>query len=137
MTSKAHAEVRQTQDVASKRPQALEQLALAHATRLIHRVCCLAGKTDLIDEIRSDNRPVRSAIERHDTGALFDWLMGMVSYQGISDQVASGYMELHGRTKWCEIERALANKPSCPKLESYWHFCDCKYHKGTSKNCSH
>src|SRR3981081_1001433 len=44
-------------------------------------------------------------------------------------------MELQGRTKWCEIERALANKPSCPKLESYWHFYDCKYHK-TSGTCA-
>jgi hypothetical protein len=44
-------------------------------------------------------------------------------------------MEQHGRTKWGEIERALASKPSCPKLESYWHFYDCKYHK-TSGTCS-
>src|SRR3979409_728400 len=69
------------------------------------------------------------------TAALFDWLMAMVSYQGISDQVASDYMEQHGRTKWGEIERALASKPSCPKLESYWHFYDCKYHK-TSGTCA-
>jgi hypothetical protein len=132
MTSKAHAGAYQEPTARGSTP---DLAALDHATRLIHRVCCLAGETELIDEIRTDNAPIRSAIEQHDTAALFDWLMAMVSYQGISDQVASGYMELHGRTKWGEIERALANKPSCPKLQSYWHFYDCRYHK-TSGTCS-
>jgi hypothetical protein len=132
MTSKAHAEAYQTPTARGSTP---DLAALDHATRLIHRVCCLAGETELIDEIRTDNAPIRSAIEQHDTAALFDWLMAMVSYQGVSDQVASDYMEQHGRTKWGEIERALANKPSCPKLQSYWHFYDCRYHK-TSGTCS-
>ena len=132
MTSKAHAEAYQTPTARGSTP---DLAALDHATRLIHRVCCLAGETELIDEILTDNAPIRSAIEQHGTAALFDWLMAMVSYQGVSDQVASDYMEQHGRTKWGEIERALANKPSCPKLQSYWHFYDCRYHK-TSGTCS-
>ena len=59
----------------------------------------------------------------------------MLSYQGISDQVAHNYMEQHGRVTWHEIERALANKPSCPKLQSYWQFRGCRYHK-TSGTCA-
>jgi hypothetical protein len=61
--------------------------------------------------------------------------MAAVSYQGVSDRVASGYMDQHGRASWHETESALANKPSCPKLQSYWNFHGCGYHK-TSRTCS-
>jgi hypothetical protein len=105
------------------------------ATRLIHRVCCLAGEPDLIDEIRTDNGAIRSAIKKHDTPALFDWLMATLSYQGISDRVAYYYMEQHGRVTWREIERDFASQPSCPKLQSYWQFYGCRYHK-TSQTCA-
>src|ERR1700755_1439839 len=94
---------------------ALDQSALDRATRLIHRVCCLAGEAELIDETRTDNGAIRSAIERHDTAALFDWLMSTLSYQGISDRVADDYMEGHGRVTWQDIERELAGSPSCAK----------------------
>jgi hypothetical protein len=61
--------------------------------------------------------------------------MTTLSYQGVSDRVAHDYMEQHGRVTWHEIERALATKPSCPKLQSYWQFYDCGYHK-TSGTCT-
>jgi hypothetical protein len=120
---------------AKVRGEALDRSALDHATRLIHRVCCLAGETDLIEEIRTDNDAIRSAVKEHDTPAVFDWLMAMLSYQGISDRVAYGYMEQHGRITWHEVERALANNPSCPKLHSYWQFHGCRYHKA-SQTCA-
>jgi hypothetical protein len=125
---------RETQNLPAKM-RAQAPSALDHAMRLIHRVCCLAGEPDLIDEIRTDNVAIRSAIKKHDTVALFDWLMAMLSYQGISDQVAHGYMEQHGRVSWHEIECALGNKPSCSKLQSYWQFHGCRYHK-TSQTCA-
>jgi hypothetical protein len=61
--------------------------------------------------------------------------MVALSHQGISDRVAHDYMDEHGRASWHEIESALANKPSCPKLQSYWNFHGCGYHK-TSGTCS-
>ena len=131
----SHPSSRHTNPVGQSAKQALDRSALDHATRLIHRVCCLAGETDLIEEIRTDNGATRSAVKEHDTPALFDWLMVMLSYQGISDQVAYGYMQQHGRVRWHEIERALANKPSCPKLQSYWQFHGCRYQK-TSHTCA-
>src|SRR6266849_10357570 len=106
MTSNTHNDHhRETQNLPAK-PWALtaDRSALDHATRLIHRVCCLAGEPDLINEIRTDNGAIRSAIKKHDTAALFDWLMVMLSYQGVSDRVASGYMDQHGRASWHEIE---------------------------------
>src|SRR6266481_930339 len=136
MMSKTHAHHHDTHPPPTKvRALTVNQSALGHATRLIHRVCCLAGEPDLIDEIRTDNGAIRSAIKRHDTVALFDWLMAMLSYQGVSDRVAHDYMEQHGRVKWHEIERDLADKPSCPKLQSYWQFHGCRYQK-TSHTCA-
>src|ERR1700730_8937683 len=134
--SKTHAHRHETQPPPPKvRGEVPDQSALDHATRLIHRVCCLAGEPDLINEIRTDNNAIRSALKERDTAALFDWLMTVLSYQGISDRVAYGYMEQHGRVTWHDIERALANKPSSLKLQNYWHFHGCRYHK-TSHTCA-
>ena len=44
-------------------------------------------------------------------------------------------MEQHGRVTWREVERAVVSRPSCPKLQSYWQFCGCRYHK-TSGTCA-
>jgi hypothetical protein len=87
-----------------------------------------------LDELRHDLRGIPSAIRRHDTGRLFDWLAVALSYQGISDQVAADYMDSHGRPQWHDIERKMA-APSCPKLKTYWHFYDCRYDK-ISRTCA-
>jgi hypothetical protein len=110
--------------------------ALDHAVRVIHGVCCLAGSASLIDDIRAELRSegVPSAIRHHDTAPLFDWLLAALSYQGISDRVAYDYMERHGRAQWCDIEQKLSAGTTCPKLQSYWHFHDCRYDK-LSRTC--
>jgi hypothetical protein len=104
-----------------------------YAVNLIYTICCLAGPTSFLDGIRADLRHtgVLEAIRRHDTGAIFDWLIAMLSYQGVSDTVARGYMDEHGQATWAAIERGLSTAPPCPKLESYWQFYDCRYHKGS------
>jgi hypothetical protein len=111
--------------------------AINHAVRLIHAVCGLAGSPNLIEEIRAELRAekIRAAIRNRDTGPVFDWLMSAVSYQGISDQVAYGYMEKHGRATWRQIKQGLDRGASCPKLRSYWHFHDCRFDK-VSRTCA-
>jgi hypothetical protein len=111
--------------------------AIDHAVRVVHSVCCLAGAASLIDDIRADLRAERipTAIRRHDTATLFDWLISALSYQGISDQVASEYMERHGRPRSADIDAKVAAGPTCPKLKSYWHFHGCRYDK-ISGTCS-
>ena len=118
-------------------PYRRETSAIDHAFRVVHSVCCLAGSASLIDDIRADLRAdgIHSAIRRHDTATLFDWLMSALSYQGISDQVASEYMERHGRAQWHDIDVKVAANPTCPKLVSYWHFHGCRYDK-ISRTCS-
>jgi hypothetical protein len=136
MMSKTHAHHSETQSLPPRTwDHTLDRSALGHAARLIHRVCCLAMSADFIDESQVDNRAIRSAIKDRDTAALFDWLMAALSHQGISDRVADDYMDQHGRVRWHEIERDLANNPSCPKLQSYWQFHGCRYHK-TSQTCA-
>ena len=44
-------------------------------------------------------------------------------------------MERHGRARWDDIDAKLAACPTCPKLQSYWHFHDCRYDK-ISRTCS-
>jgi hypothetical protein len=107
--------------------------AINHAVRLIHRVCCLAGAADFLDEIRSDEGGdgVTASIRNGDTPALFDWLVSALSYQGISDQVAEAYMKRFGSATWVGIGNKISQDAPCPKLKSYWHFHGCRYDKGS------
>ena len=55
----------------------------------------------------------------------------LLSYQGISDAVAAGYIAQHGNARWADVAEGLSRTPSCPKLSGYWRFYDCRYHKGS------
>ena len=104
---------------------------LDHAVRLIRQVCQQSRCTNLIAETRASLRAegITSAVRHHDSAALFDWLITMLSYRGISNWVAAEYLERHGQATWHAIESDLQRRPSCPKLKSYWHFHDCRYSK--------
>ena len=108
-----------------------------HAIRIIHAVCCLAGASNMIDDIQVKLRHdgVTRAIRNQDTDVIFDWLMGALSYQGISDDVATNYMMRHGRARWRAIEASLEQQPACPKLRSYWQMAGCRYRK-TDQTCA-
>ena len=85
--------------------------ALDHAVRVVHGVCCLAGPASLIDDLRAELRVegVPSAIRRHDTATLFDWLIAALSYQGISDRVASDYFAAQNRfVQFAQAKFAIA-----------------------------
>jgi hypothetical protein len=106
---------------------------LDYATDIIHAVCRLAGAPSLIADFRAglQRRGIVDAVNHHDTATLFDWLSAALSFQGISDRIAYDYMERHGQATWADISRNVAQAPRCPKLPSYWHFRDCRYHKGS------
>ena len=105
--------------------------ALDHATRIIYRICCLAGSADLLDinrrELRADGIP--KAIRQHDTSVIFDWLAAALSYQGISDKVAAAYIAEHGSAEWTDMRQKMEQGVLCPKLQSYWHYHGCRYDK--------
>ena len=76
-----------------------------------------------------------AAIKAHDTPALFKWLVSTLSFQGISDGVAEGFIKQHGQVDWNDVERSLDPDSKCPLLKSYWHFDRCGYRKDAN-TCS-
>ena len=109
---------------------------LEYATSLIRRVCEIAGPVHLVDEIREElvAYGVIDAVQDHNDDVLFGWLAECISYQGISDSIASRYIEEHGSVDAVDIRRGL-DRASCPKLASHWHFEDCGYRK-TNQSCN-
>jgi hypothetical protein len=94
---------------------------LAYAVRMVHAVCCLAGTSSFVADLRSSLRQLgmRRAVKEHDTPAIFEWLMEALSYQGISDAIAEDFIKQHGTVRWQEIANSLALRPPCPKLGGY------------------
>jgi hypothetical protein len=115
----------------AKQRRSSRSSGLKHATRLAKRICRIAGDHRLIDHVTRNlaRNGVRAAVRRHDTTVLFEWLVDTISYQGISNHVAAGYMERHGRLGWDHIIPWIDSEESCPKLRSYWHFDHCGYQK--------
>ncbi len=66
-----------------------------------------------------------AAVRDHDTPALFDWLAEVLSCQGVSDALAERYMDEHGSISFHEVQNGLRQRPSCPRLTSYWQFAEC------------
>lgn len=104
---------------------------MEHVVALVTHVCDVAGSQSLIDDARVElaSAGVIEAVKRRNNGVIFEWLMDVLSLQGISDAVAVGYIESHERISARRIERALRKKPSCPKLAAYHRFYDCGYRK--------
>jgi hypothetical protein len=123
----------QGEALSKTKPINLNTVAIDHAVRLIHQVCCFAGSFDLLGEFR--DQALCAAVDRHDSAALFDRLMHDFSFQGISDEIAANYMRRHGQATWRSVRKNLARGPSCPRLKSYWHFHACRYEK-TSRTCA-
>jgi hypothetical protein len=105
---------------------------LAHATHVIRTVSNILCEPTFVEDIRASFAEIGllDAIQRHDTGALFNWLIGAIHYQGISDAVADAYIAKHGCITFKDIKRALVTEPSCPKLHNYWSFSGCGFRKG-------
>jgi hypothetical protein len=120
---------RQNQSLSATEPTGPDAAAVDYAVRLIHQVCCFAGSFDLIADFR--DQALCAAVERHDTAALFDRLIYLFSFQGISDEIAINYMARHGQATWRSVRKNLARQPSCPKLKTYWVFHACRYEKTT------
>lgn len=109
--------------------------AIDHALRVFQPVLALASAT-FIAEIRAglELKGVIAAIAVHDSAPLFNWIMSLAGLQGISDRAAFAFQARHGTPCWHDIEAALTSAPTCPQLQSYWHFASCGYRK-TSQSC--
>jgi len=105
---------------------------MIRARSIVRQVCRIAGQITLVDDLQGNAiaTGLAAAVGNHDTGKIFDWLIHAVSHQGISDAVADRYIDQHGNVTWAEIETSPASDPTCAKLEGYWAFTGCRYHKG-------
>jgi hypothetical protein len=94
---------------------------------LIQRVCDIAAPRSYLAETREhlEEAGIATAVANHDTPTLFAWLMDILSYQGISDKIARGYMDRNGRVQWAEIAEGINRPNACPKLASYWAYHSC------------
>jgi hypothetical protein len=72
---------------------------------------------------------VIKAVALRDTATLYEWLMTVIPYQGVSDASAGAHAEAAGPILWSEIGFLLADRPACARLRSYWHFQGCCYRK--------
>jgi hypothetical protein len=108
------------------------------AVDLIKSVCGLAGSLTFLDDICADARRagIVKAVAQKDTPKIFDWMLEAFSFQGISDQVARGYIRKHGSATWRTIKTGFGASNPCSLLQTYWHFEGCRYDKG-SVSCSH
>jgi hypothetical protein len=104
---------------------------MGRAVQIVDRICAVAGSSDLINELQTRSTRLRRILDRRNNDKLFDWLMETLSYQGVSDRLAHGYMQRNGRLGWTDVSAGAANSGGCPKLNSYWHFEGCGYSKAT------
>lgn len=94
-----------------------------HFTRSIMRYCKTSG--------------LKTAVTRAKTPALFDWLMGYFSMQGVSDHVALAYVAEHGNATYEYLSQLiLSDTARCEKLRSFEAFESCGYSKSRQTcNC--
>lgn len=99
--------------------------------QLVRQVCNIAASRTLVDDARVELAAVGviEAVRKRDDGPIFDWLIGVLSLQGISDAVALGYIEGHEAIRLADIRRGLRRRMGCPKLRGYHAFFDCGYRK--------
>ena len=104
----------------------------------IRRVAAETGSLASLGHQRAD-RSIVAAVRAHNTLALFDWLVDVLSDQGVSDAIAWAYMDQHGRVCFSDLDQALRARPSCLRLTNYWHFHECRFAKaaGTCAELAH
>jgi hypothetical protein len=104
-----------------------------YVDRVTRPALMLAPETFLDDAATSLSRAgVQGALARRHTATLFDWLVALISLQGVSDAIAFDYDARHGGITFAEIDAALRADPSCARLQSYWSFEGCRYRKSVS-----
>ena len=71
---------------------------------------------------------ITSAVRHHDSATLFDWLITMLSYRGISDRVATDYLERHGQATW-RASSMICSADQAAQSSRARHFHGCRYSK--------
>lgn len=68
-----------------------------------------------------------------DADHVYNWLMDLLSLQGVSDAIALGYIATHGNADRATIRDHLAaTRCACPKLAGFEAHLGCRYRKGAA-----
>ena len=105
----------------------------------VTQICHIAGRKSFTRSLVRfcEQSSLNVIIQQRDTPALFDWLMGYFSMQGVSDYVAMAYVEEHGNAKYDQLTQLLADTSAlCDKLQSFEQFTGCGYSK-SRQTCNH
>lgn len=110
--------------------------AIEDCVRLV-RPTLLLAPPNYLDDLRErlDKNGVTSALARHDSAALFDWIVRLLARQGISNQAAESFLARNGSPNFRQISRLMESEARCPRLQSYWHFDDCGFQR-TASTCN-
>jgi len=113
-------------------PFDIDRAGLDHL-RLVALPALHLAPSDFIAEIAARLAAVgiQEAVARRDSGPICDFILSLVSLQGISDLVAFNWDARHGGIRLAEVDADLRTDPSCPRLRSFWRFRGCGYRKGS------
>jgi len=106
--------------------------SIDEAVALVGEIVRQAELFDYVEETRAQASRLGlvHAVARHDTPALYDWLIESFSFQGVSDRVAWTYIANHGNATWEAVEASLeGSRCKCPKLGSFEAYQGCRYRK--------
>jgi hypothetical protein len=106
------------------------------AIDLVRQVCTIAGDRSFVEDARAEfaTNGVATAVQRHDDGPVFDWLVEAFNLQGISDHAARAYWIRGGGVTHFQVTLGLA-RGRCPKLGSFGNFNRCRYRK-EARSCA-
>jgi hypothetical protein len=108
------------------------------AARLVRDICKSVGIGDFVasNKRRARRSGLVRAVRERDTRFLYSWLMDNFSFQGISDRIATDYIETHGNATWDVVESLLQDSQcDCPKLGGFESYKACGFRK-TAYSCN-
>lgn len=82
-----------------------------------------------------DESGIAAAVAARETPVLFDWLIEMIQFQGVSDASAVTFADQNGLPRWRDLDLLFRDENRCGRLQSYWHFHGCGFSK-TIRTCS-
>lgn len=113
-----------------------QQTAWKHFEAISRYALSVAPRTYLSDiRARLRDSQIPAAVMRRDTSAIFNWLVDVSQFQGISDANAIAYGRRHGLIEWGDVFPDIESSPSCPRLRCFWAFDRCGYRK-TTHSCA-
>ncbi len=102
------------------------------ARSVLLTLATLPGVGDQLGPLRQGmaKTGLAEALATADSNRVYDWLMNLLSLQGVSDAIALGYIATHGNADRATIRKHLAaTRCACPKLAGFEAHLGCRYRK--------